>query len=190
MNYIIFDLEFNQGYNNQIEFKCPFEIIQIGAIKLNENFTTIDTFNALVKPEIYSDLNPFVKNLTNLTMDSLNKAKSFREVYKDFLKFLNKDRNIFCIWGMTDMKELFRNIVYYQLDTESMPKEYINVQAYTGKYLNYPKSINVGLSNAVELFHITKNNDFHNAFNDAFYTVEVFKKIYSEKIKTKIYKPT
>lgn len=190
MNYIIFDLEFNQGYNNQIEIKCTFEIIQIGAIKLNENFTTIDTFNALVKPEIYSDLNPFVKNLTNLTMDSLNKAKSFREVYKDFLKFLNKDINIFCIWGMTDMKELFRNIVYYQLDTESMPKEYINVQAYTGKYLNYPKSINVGLSNAVELFHITKNNDFHNAFNDAFYTAEVFKKIYSEKIKTKIYKPT
>ncbi|WP_434305991.1 exonuclease domain-containing protein [Clostridium botulinum] len=190
MNYIIFDLEFNQGYNNQIEIKCPFEIIQIGAIKLNENFTTIDTFNALVKPEIYSDLNPFVKNLTNLTMDSLNKAKSFREVYKDFLKFLNKDRNIFCIWGMTDMKELFRNIVYYELDTESMPKEYINIQAYTGKYLNYPKSINVGLSNAVELFHITKNNDFHNAFNDAFYTAEVFKKIYSEKIKTKIYKPT
>ncbi|MBY6894408.1 exonuclease domain-containing protein [Clostridium botulinum] len=190
MNYIIFDLEFNQGYNNQIEIKCPFEIIQIGAIKLNENFTTIDTFNALVKPEIYSDLNPFVKNLTNLTMDSLNKANTFREVYKDFLKFLNKDKNILCIWGMTDMKELFRNIVYYELDTESIPKEYINVQAYTGKYLNYPKSINVGLSNAVELFHITKNNDFHNAFNDAFYTAEVFKKIYSEKIKTKIYKPT
>ncbi len=122
-------------------------------------------------------------------MDSLNKAKPFREVYKDFLKFLNKDRNIFCIWGMTDMKELFRNIVYYELDTESIPKEYINVQAYTGKYLNFPKSINVGLSNAVELFHITKNNDFHNAFNDAFYTAKIFKKIYSEKIKTKIYKP-
>ncbi|AUM96096.1 TPA: exonuclease domain-containing protein [Clostridium botulinum] len=189
MNYIIFDLEFNQAYNSQIEIKCPFEIIQIGAIKLNENFTTIDTFNALVKPEIYSDLNPFVKNLTNLTMDSLNKAKPFREVYKDFLKFLNKDKNIFCIWGMADMKELFRNIVYYELDTEPIPKEYINVQAYTGIYLNYPKSVNIGLSIAVELFHITKNNDFHNAFNDAFYTAEVFKKIYSEKIKTKIYKP-
>ncbi|MGO5064619.1 exonuclease domain-containing protein [Clostridium sporogenes] len=190
MNYIIFDLEFNQGYNNQIEIKCPFEIIQIGAVKLNENFTTIDTFNALVKPEIYLDLNPFVKNLTNLTMDSLNRAKPFREVFKDFLRFLNEDKNILCIWGMTDMKELFRNIAYYELDIESIPKEYINVQAYTGKYLNYPKSINVGLSNAVDLFHITKNNDFHNAFHDAFYTAEIFKKIYSEKIKTKIYKPT
>ncbi len=63
MNYIIFDLEFNQGYNNQIEIKCPFEIIQIGAVKLNENLTTIDTFNALVKPEIYSNLNPFIKIL-------------------------------------------------------------------------------------------------------------------------------
>ena len=90
---------------------------------------------------------------------------------------------------MADMKELFRNIVYYELDTEPIPKEYINVQAYTGKYLKYPKSVNIGLSIAIELFHITKNNDFHNAFNDAFYTAEVFKKIYSEKIKTKIYKP-
>jgi len=187
MNYIIFDLEFNQAYNSQIEIKCPFEIIQIGAIKLNEGFTTIDTFNALVKPEIYSDLNPFVKNLTNLTMDSLNKAKPFREVYKDFLKFLNKDKNIFCIWGMADMKELFRNIVYYELDTEPIPKEYINVQAYTGKYLKYPKSVNIGLSIAIELFHITKNNDFHNAFNDAYYTAEVFKKIYKKEYQPKTY---
>lgn len=142
----------------------------------------------MVKPTIYPDLNPFVKKLTNLSIDSLNKSKPFMEIYKDFLKFLNEDKNILCIWGMTDMKELFRNIVYYQLDTESIPKEYINVQAYTGKYLNYPKSVNIGLSNAVELFHITKSNDFHDALNDAFYTAEVFKKIYSEKIKTKIYK--
>ena len=44
MNYIVFDLEFNQGYNfedepkNIINPKCPFEIIQIGAVKLDDNF--------------------------------------------------------------------------------------------------------------------------------------------------------
>lgn len=43
MNYILFDLEFNQYFNslkidtNITKPKCPFEIIQIGAIKLDEN---------------------------------------------------------------------------------------------------------------------------------------------------------
>ena len=43
MDYIIFDLEWNQPYSNDISFmkraRMPLtgEIIQIGAIKLNEN---------------------------------------------------------------------------------------------------------------------------------------------------------
>ena len=77
MNYIVFDLEFNQGYNFEkgtksiINPKCPFEIIQIGAVKLNENFETVGTLDVLVKPEIYTELNPFVKEITGITMEEL-----------------------------------------------------------------------------------------------------------------------
>ena len=44
MNYIVLDLEFNQPYNfktgkrSPLVAECPFEIIQIGAVKLDENF--------------------------------------------------------------------------------------------------------------------------------------------------------
>ena len=46
MNYIIFDLEFNQGFdrlNNKTvsNAKCPFEIIQIGAIKLDSELNML-----------------------------------------------------------------------------------------------------------------------------------------------------
>ena len=48
MNYIVFDLEWNQPYSNDISFmkrtKMPLtgEIIQIGAVKLNEKMDIID----------------------------------------------------------------------------------------------------------------------------------------------------
>lgn len=195
MNYIIFDLEFNQGYNsikgnkNITTPKCPFEIIQVGAVKLDENFQIISTLNRLIKPEIYTDIHPFVKEITGITMEQLNTAKTFNEIYQEFIEFVKGDRNVLGVWGAADMKELFRNIEYHQLGTFLIPKEYINIQFYASKYLNCPKGTNVGLRNAVELLNIPIKKQFHDAFNDAYYTAEIFKKIYNETIKSNIYNP-
>ena len=174
MNYIVFDLEFNQGYNftkeikNIINPKCPFEIIQIGAIKLNDNFETISTLNMFVKPEIYTTLNPFVKRLTGLTMDELNTGKSFKEMYKIFSDFIVSSRSVLCVWGVSDITELFRNISYYELDATNVPTEYINIQSYASKKLNCEKGVNIGLGNATKLLEIPIENQFHNALNDAY----------------------
>jgi DNA polymerase III epsilon subunit-like protein len=112
MNYIIFDLEFNQGYNsikgnrNLTTPKCPFEIIQIGAVKLDENFEMISTLNRLIKPEIYTDIHPFVKEITGITIEQLNTAKTFNKIYEEFIEFI-KVREVFLgVWGVADMKEL------------------------------------------------------------------------------------
>ncbi|MBU3189063.1 exonuclease domain-containing protein [Clostridium bowmanii] len=193
MNYIVFDLEFNQGYNfgveseNIINPKCPFEIIQIGAIKLNENFEKISTLDILIKPEIYTTLNPFVKNITGLTMDELDKGKSFKEMYSEFMQFIQPAHCVLCVWGAADIKELFRNIEYHGLDAATVPTEYINIQSYASKALNCKRGINIGLSNAAQLLDIPIESQLHNAFNDAYYTAEVFKIIYSNEIKIKVY---
>lgn len=195
MNYIIFDLEFNQNCNfikgnRTIKTpECPFEIIQIGAVKLDENFQTISTFDKLIKPELYNTIHPFVKKITGITMEELNTGEPFKEIYIEFIKFINNDKSILCPWGMTDIKELLRNINYHKLNSSLLPKKYINIQLYTSKYFNCPKGTNVGLSNTVELLNIPLENQFHNAFNDAYYTSEIFKKIYNDKIKPKIYNP-
>ncbi|WP_411681724.1 exonuclease domain-containing protein [Clostridium thailandense] len=193
MNYIVFDLEFNQNLSSKKENKdlifseCPFEIIQIGAVKLDENLRILYTFDRLVKPKLYTTMNPFVEEMTGITIDMLNTAESFKEVYKEFLKFIGSDRSIFCVWGVSDIKELFRNIKYHNLDVINFPKEYINLQSYVSKYFKLPKGINVGLQNAVELLKLNLQGDFHNAFNDAYYTAEIFKKIYNEKLKINTY---
>ena len=195
MNYIIFDLEFNQGYSfekgteSTLNPKCPFEIIQIGAVKLNDNFETVGALDVLVKPEIYTELNPFVKGITGLTKEELDTGESFKEMYKKFIKFIQEDRSILCVWGVADIKELFRNIEYHDLDTSIVPTEYINIQSWASKELNCQKGINIGLSNAAQLLGIAIENQLHNAFNDAYYTTEVFKKIYDKKIKVSTYNP-
>lgn len=195
MNYILFDLEFNQHFSiskedtNIINPKCPFEIIQIGAIKLDENLNTVSIFNTLVKPEIYKVLHPFVKELTGIKTEELENVKEFKEVFTEFSKFISSDRTILVVWGINDIKELFRNIKFHGLDSSLIPKEYINIQKYVSKHLNCPKGTNIGLSNAVQLLAIKAEDKFHDAFNDAFYTSEIFKKVFSENIKTSIYIP-
>ena len=193
MNYLVFDLEFNQHYptvkaeKNIDSPNCPFEIIQIGAIKLDENLNTISKFDFLVKPEIYLELHPYVKDLTGLTIEKLNAAPTFKEVYNNLAKFIESDDFTLCVWGMCDIKELFRNIIYHGLDTSLIPTEYINLQAYISKHLNCPRGTFVGLHSAVELLEIPVNAQFHNALNDAFYTAEIFKKTYNESFKPSIY---
>ena len=58
MNYIVFDLEWNQcPYGKERENdKLPFEIIEIGAVKLNKQFEIMDNFQCLVQPMVYKKL--------------------------------------------------------------------------------------------------------------------------------------
>ena len=113
MNYIIFDLEYNQQHPDDInpsEPKPPllFEIIQIGAIKLTKDLKAISVFNSLVKPNIHLKLHPYVENLTKINMDDLNKSPNFKSVYNDFINFIGKEENSLVVWGSSDIKELIK----------------------------------------------------------------------------------
>lgn len=195
MNYIIYDLEFNQKHPDVIQIDgdtsslLPFEIIQIGALKLNEKFETIATFNTLVKPMVHTTIHPYVENLTRINKEALNLCKSFPEIYQDLINFIGTEETTLCVWGVVDVKELLRNIKFHNLSTSCISRNYIDIQQYASKYYNAPKGCRIGLKNTVELLNISINNEFHDAFNDAFYTAEVFKRLYNDSMKPKIYIP-
>ncbi len=194
MNYIVFDLEFNQYYSHikedrkHTEPECPFEIIQIGAVKLDENLNTVSSFDRMVNPEIFDTIHPYVKKITGITMDQLKQAKPFKEIYSEFTTFIESStgNNVLSVWGSADIRELFRNIRYHKLDTSPVPEMFINIQSHASKYFTYPKGTHIGLEDAVELLSIPSKDDFHNALNDAYYTAEIFKRIYDPEIKPEI----
>lgn len=194
MNYIVYDLEFNQKYlnnssNDKRASELPFEIIQIGALKLNENFETISTFSELIKPTVYTTIHPYVESLTNITIDKLSSCEEFTTVYHKFINFIGDIDVTLCVWGKADIKELIRNVKFNNLSASSIPLKYIDIQKHASNYFNIPKGSRIGLKTAVELLSINFENNFHDAFYDAFYTAEVYKKIYNDTIIPKIYTP-
>lgn len=188
MKYIIFDLEFNQSSNKEDVFlQLPFEIIQIGALKLDENFKTISTFNELVKPSVYKNVLSYIQDLTKITNEMVSTAENFIDIYYAFMNFIGKEDTTFIIWGTVDLRELYKNIIYFNLSTENLPKLYIDIQDYASKHFKAPGGKRIGLRNALDFLNINISAEFHNAFNDAYYTAEIFKKLYNDSIEPKVY---
>ncbi|MFA6809237.1 MAG: 3'-5' exonuclease [Eubacteriales bacterium] len=195
MYFIIFDLEFNQDVPSLQNYDkkrshYPFEIIQIGAVKLDMEFNTVGTFNRYVMPTFYTKINPFITELTGITTEQLLKEEPFPEIYKSYSEFIDGTDSVFCSWGMSDITGLFRNAEDHALNPKILPKMFINLQPYVSIHLNIPRKNLLRLQHAVEALDIPITYTFHNAFYDAFYTAEVFKKIYNSSIQPKPYDPS
>lgn len=195
MNYIVLDLEFNQSFPFKTGKKvepnpeCPFEIIQIGAVKLNEKFQQLDTFNYMIRPQIYPRLHPFVEKITGIHPEQLAGQPTFAEAYQAFLAFIGDEPAILCTWGGDDIKSLYRNIYFYDLDGEAMTDQFLNVQPFAAEYLNHEAGKAIGLKNAVVELGIPEEQDFHNALNDAVYTAKIFAITHPAEIKAETFQP-
>lgn len=194
MNYIIFDLEFNRDLSSLLSTgkspsQYPYEIIQIGAIKFDIDLNAVATFNRYVKPAIYSQISALVTDLTGITSAGLLSEEEFPDIFNEFIEFIGGDNAVFCTWGMSDMKELFKNVEYHKLDKKRLPVMYINLQPYVTTYLHLHQKKLLNLKAAVEALNILMPYDFHNALYDAFYTAELFKIINNTLIQPKRYDP-
>lgn len=174
MNYIVLDLEWNQSSTIQgSNPEVPFEIIEIGAVKLNDEKVMIDEFSALVKPQIYQTMHYMTGKLVHIKMQELKHEQPFEEVMSRFLEWCGEDY-IFCTWGPSDLTELQRNMVYFGFKTfADGPFAFLDVQKLFAIEYNEPKERRA-LENAVNFLGIPKDIPFHRAFSDAYYTAKVF----------------
>ncbi len=175
MDYIIFDLEWNQGSRSSSarEERLPFEIVEIGAVKLNKNREMISEFSELIKPQIYHEMHYITSRLLHLHMKELEKGKSFEEVIKKFLKWCGDDC-VFCTWGTLDLLELQRNMAFYNMKPLSdRPLKYYDIQKLFSLAYEDGKSRR-SLEYAIDMMDIKKDIPFHRAFSDAYYTAKIF----------------
>ena len=178
MNYIVLDLEWNQSNTGDEEEvkQIPFEIIDFGAIKLNNRDEMIDEFNQLVKPQVYQHMHHITSKIIHLHMKDLQKGRPFPEVMQEFLDWCGEDY-IFCTWGPLDLFELQRNMKYYHMDPlASAPIRFLDVQKLFSIAFEDKKSRR-NLEYAVDFLAISKDIPFHRALSDAYYTGRVLAKI-------------
>ena len=179
MNIIVLDLEWNQnsvGKKDRSSDKPVFEIIEIGAVKINERYEIIDRFSQLVKPQIYHTMHKVTADLIHLQMKELKKGKDFPTAMKEFIEWCGEDY-MFATWGPLDLIELQRNIKYYKLEPLSdKPIKYYDVQKLFSLGIMKEKTRKT-LEFAIDYFNIEKDIPFHRAFSDAYYTAKVFERL-------------
>lgn len=170
MKYIVLDMEWNQPRNAMAAIKKPIhlkgEIIQIGAVKLDDKFRTIDTFNMMISPKYYTKMHSKVAELTMISNQDLKNGQPFVKAFKQFSKWCGDD---FCIltWGWDDIPMLEDNLVIYGIDKSFIPEHY-NVQPiFDAQITKIGKQ--TALSTAMELVG-EPPFEAHDALNDALST--------------------
>ncbi len=181
MNYIIMDLEWNNTYCKK---KKGFmnEIIEIGAVMLNENLEIVDVFSTFIKAQLGKKLHSRVKELTNITNDDISTGVPFSQTMAQFRKWSAGSDNVILTWGDTDIRVLIENFKYFNgISFIPFLNNYVNLQKYAQAFMNISKADQIGLSAAAEKLGIDVDKySLHRALDDSLLTADLFRKIYNE----------
>ncbi len=180
MNYIVLDMEWNQSYpkpsDDSRKKKVKNEIIEIGAVKLDESMKCVSSFKSLVRPFFIRKLNSHVKRLTGITEKMLSEGEFFPDVIERFRKWCGEDKKILT-WGYDDIPMLISCLEMYKMDS-SWVGEWYNLQLIFNRQTG-SGSNQKSLKSALEHFGciIDENRPWHDALNDARYTAVICGKL-------------
>ena len=181
MQYIVLDLEYNQlPLNDNRNFKKSnlFEIIEIGAVKVDSEFNIKDTFRVYIKPFIYKYLNKRITKLTHINKDDLAYGFDFNTTIKHFKNWIGEEDSILCLWANDDIKVLAQSLEYFETGNtlQDLFTGFIDVQAETSKYLKL--QVRPSLTTAIEKFELpVEDKIFHRALDDAYFTAQVMQSL-------------
>lgn len=184
------DLEWNQcPYGKKKEDpKLPFEIIEIGAVKLNADFQEVGAFHETIRPVLYRKLHYMTRSVIHMTEVDFEGKRTFPRVFADFLVWCG-DSPVFCTWGSGDLTELQRNVRWH-IDHGNLtgrwpfpfPFFYRDVQK-VFSYVYEDGKKRRSLEWAVEYLKIEKTEEFHDAFSDAAYTAKILQMLPPEDVR-------
>lgn len=176
MNYVVIDLEWNQAMSsnaaifNKLPIHLRGEIIEIGAVKLDENFRPSEEFTVDVKPIYFKRMHYKVKKLTGFDAERLSHGIAFEDAFQQFRDWCGDDVT-FLTWGYDDQGIMEQNIIIHDLDWDWI-HEWINLQLIYNNQTDGDKN-QKSLATAMEHFGIEQTRIAHDALGDAYNTALV-----------------
>ncbi len=179
MNYIIIDLEMNPVASEyQKERKiCRAEIIEIGAVVMDESFLVLSEFKTLVKPQYNDCIYKKYETLTGISTQMVSGAPTFATAYEMFVNWCESygdDYEVYA-WSEND---------YNQITAEMKLKQYTKVEKMRPleNWFDFQKEYTqtlgleriMSLQKAVDYAGIDFSGHMHDALCDAKNTAELF----------------
>lgn len=184
MNYIFLDCEWDTFYIHKKGVRRPInELIEIGAVKLDENFNEVSRFSQVIKSSLSKKLTKRFIEFTKITTEEMKVGKPFKEVVSDYINWCGQDA-ITMTWSNSDLYVILDNCkTFLKQDTIPFIKKYADLQKYAQSFINKnfePSKNQISLENAAQILDIKSEDiSFHRAVDDAFVCAEIFKKVFS-----------
>ena len=168
MNHVILDLEMNpvKRSEKEIRRRLTDEVIEIGAVKLDDNYKQSSEYQCYVKPQ-YGEITKHITNLTGITNEVVADKANFAEVFKEFMAWIGTEEVTLYSWSLSDMRQLVSECRFKVpgFDVAWLERHWVDLQkAFDDK---------IGLHNNLALKHAigAMNRDFegtaHTALADA-----------------------
>ncbi|MFB6363320.1 exonuclease domain-containing protein [Paenibacillus elgii] len=172
MNYIVLDLEATCWENDRTKQN---EIIEIGAVKINDKLEIVDEFQSFIKPILNPWLSDFCKQLTSITQDDVNQAEYFQQAIQRFQDWIGKEDYILCSWGFYDKSQLTKDCELHTISTKWLAN-HISIKHQHGKLIG--KERGVGMARALDMLKLPLDGTHHRGMDDARNIAKIFVKIF------------
>ena len=180
MHYIILDLEWNSAY-------CPWqkrflnEIIEFGAVKLDENLKEVSRFQCFVRSKLTKRLRARVKGLTNITNEDMRSGVSIEKAVRDYTEWAGDD-TVTLTWSNTDIHVLVDNLkTLMGKDRIPFLYGYCDIQKYVQNRLGVTGN-QIALVTAAEMLKVNfEEFAAHRALGDSLCTAEVMRRVWDDK---------
>ncbi len=177
MNFIIYDLEATCWQTATERERRTQEIIEIGALKINEYGELLSRFESFVRPVIHPQLSSFCTKLTGISQIEVNRAETFPTVINEFQDWIgcfdDDEEYLLCSWGFFDQRILSKNCSLHDIEND-WTKEHISLKH------QYPRikgiAYSIGLKSAVEKEGFEFEGAHHRGIDDAINLAKIFLK--------------
>ena len=180
---IVIDVEMCKVQFKVSTYPYKNEIIQIGAVKMNEAYDILDTFSTYVKPR-YGKVDRFIGTLTGISERTIKNAPDIEEALLQMIGWIDDTEAVFYSWSSTDYFQIRNEI---QLKCHENGKwagildqaNWIDYQAKLGKRLEAANPMK--LSEALDLAEIDTEGRLHDGSDDALNTARMIAKLEQQK---------
>ncbi len=179
--YAVVDLEMCMVPKRIKRHICPYrsELIQIGAVLLDENLEITDTFVTFVAPR-FGVINDFIHDLTGFSQENLVGAPDIEDALELFLAWLPEDA-VLVSWSQSDEMQIRKEVEHKGIDIPELSKyldSWIDCQDTFSELMDSPKVYR--LSEALVIADIDLQDGAHDALVDARNTALLFAKMERE----------
>lgn len=158
-----------------------YEIIQLGAVLLDENYNLISEFSSYVKPH-FSFVNSEIKNLTGISNATLKNAPDFAYVIDKYNDWIGDSEITSFCWSKTDYNQLWDEInakVRQRKDLFDSIKNFVDLQEIFDKQIG--SKISISVESALKFLNLNFQGQVHQANYDAYNTARILHKIFCTK---------